>query len=196
MKEKRELSKKFWWSVLVICTIFIILICVGFAVFANSKRPVIENEENGGNIVLNYAGEDTVLKLDKVVPTADSVGMKDNESYFDFSVDVSLDNATFVDYEISVMKNKKNSTIDDDDIRIYLEYEDSGSYVSVFEPQKFTPVKKTTKRGSPSGSMVLYHIKRTKSLTDRYRLRMWLSDKSVVTTGTYELEIYVNGVSE
>ena len=193
MKEKRELSKSFWWSMFAVCLTLTTLIGVGFAVFVNSKRPVIEEEENGGNIVLNYTTDVNGIKLTKIVPTADAVGMKDDENYFDFSVDVSLDNATFVDYEISVIKS---ATISDDDIRIYLEYEDSGTYVEVFGPEEFKPLKEASRRGSPAGSMALYHVKRTKSLTDRYRLRLWLSDKSLATNGTYELEVYVNGVSE
>jgi len=195
MKEKKELTKKFWWTMLVICVVLVALIGAGFAVYANSKRPVIYEEETGGNIVLNYTDDITGLKLDKVIPTADAVGMKDDVNYFDFSVEVTLDNATFVDYEISVIKKSKSS-IADEDIRIYLEQEQSGSYVKVFGPETFVPIKEVTKKGSPVGSMVLYHVKRTKSLTDRYRLRIWLSDKSVVTNGTYELEVNVNGISE
>lgn len=194
MKEKKDLSKKFWYTTLGVAVILLILIVAGFAYFMDSKRPVIEENENGGNIVLNYTNDITGLKLKGIVPMADSVGKKLSEEgeYFDFSVDVSLDNATYIDYEISIVKDETFSTIPDDDIRIYLEQEDSGSYVEVLEPTKFTPLKKKSKIGTPVGSMVLFQTKKTKSLTDRYRLRIWVSDKSLITKGDYGVEVFVN----
>ena len=194
MKEKRELSKKFWYTTLGVSVVLLILIVAGFAYFIGSKRPVIEENENGGNIVLNYTNDITGLKLKDIIPVADDVGKKSSEEgeYFDFSVDVSLDNATYIDYEISIVKDEKFSTIPDDDIRIYLEQEDSGSYIEVLEPTKFTPLKKKSKIGTPAGSMVLFQTKKTKSLTDRYRLRMWVSDKSLITKGNYGVEVFVN----
>lgn len=194
MKEKRELSKKFWWVVLSVSVALVLLIVAGFAFFMNCKRPVIEESENGGSIVLKSTNDLAGFKIENAVPTTDEVGMKADQEgkYFDFFIDVSLDNATYIDYEISIAKDEKFSTIPDDDIRIYLEQEDSGAYTTVLEPCKFTPLKNKSKIGTPVGSMVLFKTKKTKSLTDRYRLRMWLSDKSLVLNGNFGVEVFVN----
>ena len=194
MSQKKELSSKFWIIILVTCSLFVILIALGFASFGNEKKPVVENKENGGNVYLNYVGDVAGLKVKDLSPLADSVGIKKDKEgqYFDFSVDVSLDNAAFIDYEISVVKDEKFSTISDDDIKIYLEKENSGIYEEVFGPEKFTPLSKTSKVGTPVGSMGLYKNRSTRVSTDRYRLRIWMSDKSATAKGNYGVDIFVN----
>ena len=198
MEENKEVIPKFLVFILCICVVLIILIAVGFAVFVNRKPEVVENEENGANIVLNYSTDVNGLEIKDATPTTDTVAIKKNEDgdYFDFSIDVKLDNAPSIEYEISVIKDKKNSTIADDDIRIYLEKENSGTYTKVFGPDKYKALKKKDKFGSPVGSMVLTKIKKTNTSTDNYRLRMWMSDKSVTQTGNYSIEIVVNAIAK
>ena len=198
MEKNKEEIPKFLIFILCICVTLIIIIAIGIAVFVNRDPEVVEKNENGANVVLNYSTDINGLKIKGATPTTDSVGIKKDEEgeYFDFSVEVSLDNAPSVEYEISAIKDKSNSTIPDDDIRIYLEKEKSGTYTKVFGPSKFTPIKKDTKFGSSTGSMVLTNTKKTNSSTDNYRLRMWLSDKSVVQNGTYSVEIEVHALAK
>lgn len=194
MKDKKGLSTKFWITVLLLCSLFVILIAFGFATYSNYKRPVIENKENGGDVVLNYASDSNEFQLKDLTPVLDSVGIKNNKDgeYYDFSVDVSLDNATSIKYEISILKDEEYSTISDEDIRIYLEKEDSGEYVSVFEPASYTPLTRKTKVGTPVGNMILYEGRTTRSQTERFRLRIWSSDKSALSKGNYGVSVYVN----
>ena len=193
-----KVTKKFWYIFIGVCSVLVILVSVGFVVFSNRTPEVIENEEHGANIVLNYTNNISGLKLTNITPKTDLVGIENSEEgeYFDFSVDVKLDNARRVDYEVSIIKDGKNSTIDDSDIRIYLEKEKSGTYTKVFGPSKFVPLKKESELGSKKGSMVLTTTKKTNSTSDKYRLRMWLSDTSVVATGNYSIEVEVNGKSK
>ena len=198
MDKNKEEVPKFLVFILCICVVLIIFIAIGFGVFINRKEEVIEKEESGANIVLNYSTDINGLEIKSAIPTSDAAGVKkvDDGEYFDFSIEVKLDNAPSVEYEISAIKDKVKSTIPDDDIRIYLEKEKSGTYTKVFGPAKYTPLKKPTKFGSEVGSMVLVDTKKTNSSTDNYRLRMWLSDKSLVKDGTYSLEIVVNGLAK
>ncbi len=196
MKNKKgEFSKEFWYILIGICFILIIVIAIAFAVFSNRKEEVIEKTEKGGNLVLNYTNNVTGLSIVNALPTADAVGMKnsDKEQYFDFSIQSTLDNAPSIEYEISAIKVSKNSTISNEDIRIYLEKEKSGSYTKVFGPAKFTPLKESTDLESEKGSMVLLKTKKIRNSTDNYRLRMWLSDTSLLTSGNFSVDIVVNG---
>lgn len=197
MEENKEEIPKFLIVELGMCIIFVIIMAIGIAVFVNRDEKVITKKENGANIVLNYSGNTNGLSIKDATPTTDSIGMQGIEEgeYFDFSVDVALDNAPSLEYEIVAIKDKKNSTISDDDIKIYLEKEKSGTYTKVFGPSKYTPLKKKSKFGSPTGSMVLLKTKKTNTSVDNYRLRMWLSDKSV-STGTYSVEIVVNAIAK
>lgn len=197
-KKGSGLSNSFWITLVCICIVFISIITIGIIVFANRKEEVIEKNLDGGQITLNYTNNVTGLNLENITPTTDSVAMKDmtENRYFDFFVDVDLKKANSMEYEISVIKDKHFSTISDDDIRVYLEKEESGTYSKVLEPKKYTPIKKDTELGSEKGSMVLVKSKTKKSLKDNYRLRVWLSDKSLLPSGNYAISVVVNGVAK
>ena len=194
-KKDVKLSKDFWIILLTICIILVIVVTVGFILFVNREEEVITKTVKGGGLVLNYTGKNTTFTLEELKPTTDSVAIKDltDDNYFDFSIDVGLDNAPSIEYEVAVVKDKKNSNISDDDIKIYLEQEKSGTYTKVFGPSKYIPLKHDTDLGSVEGSMLLTKVKKIKSTTDNYRLRIWQSDKSVTKDGKYSLEIIVNG---
>lgn len=181
-----------------VSSLLIGLIAIGFVVFSLKDKDVIEEEENGADIILNYSSNVSGLQLRGLTPKKDSDGiieLKEDE-YFDFSVETLLDNASNVEYEISVVKDVINSNIPDTDIKIYLEKEKDGTYTNVFGPLKFTPLKKESLLGSKKGSMPLVSVKKTNSNTDNYRLRMWLSDKSELTTGSYSIDVEVNGIAK
>ena len=198
MEKKRELTKNFWITWILIFLFLIIASAVGFGLFSNREEEVIVDEENGGNVILNYSTDSPNFVIKNAIPTTDAVGMKQSEDgqYFDFSVEASLDNASSVEYEIALIKDKKLSNIPDDDIRIYLEKENSGTYAPVFEPKGFTPLKKDSKYGSKAGYMVLTKEKKTRKSTDLYRLRIWLRDQSTVFNGNYGVEVVVSGISK
>lgn len=198
MVENKEEIPKFLVFILCLCVVFIIIIAIGFAVFVNRREEVIENEENGANVVLNYSTNSNELKITKATPTIDQVGIKKSEEgdFFDFSVETELDNAPSLEYEISIVKDKVNSNISDDDIRIYLEKEKSGTFTKVFGPDKYKPLKKKNKFGTEAGSMILVDTKKTNSSVDNYRLRIWLSDKSVATDGDYSIKVEVNALAK
>ena len=187
------LTKKFWYFILGICIFLSIILGISIYLFANREEEVIEKNENGGQITLNYTNNVTGLNLMNITPVTDSVAIKDltDQHYFDFFIDVDLKEAASIEYEISAIKNTKESTILDDDIRIYLEKEQSGTYTKVFGPSKYSPLKSSSK-----GSMVLLKTKALKSSKDNYRLRMWLSDQSLTPSGNYSIDIVVNGIAK
>ena len=191
----KTLSGKFWTTVIFVCSIMVIAIIIGFVAFSKRAPEVIEKDEDGGYVTLNYTTEASALAILDAKPTTDAVGIKSN-NYFDFSVDVNLDGAPKVEYEISLIKDEKESTIPDEDIRIYLEKEDSGTYTRVFGPEEFVHSKNYTGAGSEIGSMVLTNVKKIKSETDNYRLRMWMSDKGKVTGGKYSVEVDIHAVAK
>lgn len=197
-KKEEEYSKKFWYFLLAIFVFFIIVVSIGFVFFANREEKIIEKNETGGKVTLNYTNNISGLSMQKIVPTTDAVAMKDltDNNYFDFFIDVDLKKANYIEYEISVIKEKNECTITDDDIRIYLEKEKSGTYTKVFGPSKYTPITKLSSLGSKKGSMILLQSKAVKSIKDNYRLRIWLSDKSLLPMGNYAVKVEVNGVAK
>ena len=194
MKEKKGIDQ-FYYFVFGICFFLFILAISGFIAFVNRKEKVIDMEEAGGKIVLNYTNNFPGLSLEKITPMTETIAKKNLKEgeYFDFSVSTSLDNASMIEYEIALVKNTKKTTVKDSDIKVYLEYEKSGTYTSVLDSTIFSSIKKQTDLGSPVGSMVLYNKKKTKSEEDNYRLRVWLSETSLLESGNIEVEVQVYG---
>ena len=197
-KKGRELSKNFWITVIIVCISLMIVVIIGFVKFHNRAPEIIEKEEDGGYVTLNYTSKVNALSILNATPLTDAVGMKNLKEgqYFDFSVDVNVDEAPKVEYEVSVIKNENASTIPDEDIRIYLEKEESGTYQKVFGPEEFTPSKNYSSVGSELGSMVLVNSQKVKSETDNYRLRIWLSNKASVVSGSYSVEIDIHAIAK
>ena len=195
LNKKDKISKKFLICLLVIVVVFTTVIAISVSAFEGRKPEVVINEENGGNIKLVYSDDTNSLSISNALPVTDLIGMKkdDVEDYFDFSIDVNLDNSKEVDYEISINKVDKLSTIPDTDIKIYLEKEESGTYVKSFGPANYKSISKVSDLGSSKGSMIIHSEKRKKSGIDNYRLRIWLSDTSLISKGDYSVEINVNG---
>ena len=192
-------SRKAFIILMVSVSVLLIgLIVVGYIVFSLKGKDVIEEEENGADIILNYSSNISGLQIRNAEKIKDADGMVDltDGEYFDFSIETLLDNASNVEYEIAIVKDIVNSTIPDEDIKIYLEKEKDGTYTKVFGPSKFTPLKKESELGSKKGSMALLNVKKTNSNTDNYRLRMWLSDKSELNSGSYSIDVEVNGIAK
>lgn len=192
-------SRKAFIILMVSVSVLLIgLIVVGYIVFSLKGKDVIEEEENGADIILNYSSNISGLQIRNAEKIKDADGMVDltDGEYFDFSIETLLDNASNVEYEISIVKDIVNSTIPDEDIKVYLEKEKDGTYTKVFGPSKFTPLKKESELGSKKGSMALLNVKKTNSNTDNYRLRMWLSDKSELNSGSYSIDVEVNGIAK
>lgn len=194
-KKGKELTGRFWFTTILICLVLAVAVSIGFVVFNNRSPEVIEKDEDGGYVTLNYSSEVKALSLFNAKPTTDAVGIK-NTDYFDFSVDVNLDGAPKVEYEISLIKDEEASTIKDEDVKIYLEKEESGTYTKVFGPEGFTPSKNYSGVGSEIGSMVLTNVKKIKSETDNYRLRIWMSDKAAASTGNYSVEVDIHAIAK
>ena len=198
MNKEVKQSNYFWYLIVGIIFVMILVVSIGFVAFSNREDEVIEKNSDGAKVYLNYSSDIPGLKLTNMTPTSNDVSMNELKEgyYFDFSVEVDMLKAKEYEYEISVVKDSNNSSIVDDDVRVYLEKEDSGSYVQVFEPNKYSPLKKKSDLGSPKGSMVLYSDSCSKDCSNNYRLRIWLSDSSTVTIGSYGVDVIVNGVAK
>ncbi len=184
----KELSKGFWIILITICLFFIILIGIGFVTFANREKEVIVEDETAGKITLNYSTSTNGLSITDATSTIDSVGIK-NENYFEFYIKTKLENDQEAEYEITVSKNSKKSTIPDDGIKVYLEKEKDGLFTSLFGPKEFEGLKKDSKIGSKKGEMVIANVSRNESGTDKYRLRIWMSDKCILEKGDYSVDV-------
>lgn len=200
---KNNSSKFIFISVILVAILVILVLCLSFTAFKKAISAVGDdrnNQNSGANdginsrISMTYTEDMNGISIQDALPITDEVGkrLSSNGEYFDFTIRSNILNNS-ITYEIAAIKDN-DSTISDDDIKLYLEKQNSGTYESVMEPTVFTPITKKTKIGSPTGSMVLYKVTKTKSGTDNYRLRMWIrEDASVELDKVYTVKINVYG---
>lgn len=197
MENKKGISKGILFFVVLISVVVIAVLVISFKVFYDTPKEVIKETVEAGSVSMTYADDFNGLAIVNATPVTDEVGMLFDgaDQYFDFTVTTEIDDSASVDYEIAVVK-KSDSTILDDNIRIYLEKQSEGSYVKVFGPEKYTALSKKSDIGSPKGSMVITKVNKKEKATDNYRLRIWLSDKAVVSPEVlqnYTVEVVISG---
>lgn len=180
-KLKEEKSGKLYF--VLIATLLIVLLVIGISTIAVTvtKRGDKVNTITTGNISLDFTENNNGITITNAMPTTDATGktLSKTGEYFDFSVISTLSGYANITYEISAVKIA-TSTLDDNDVKLYLEKKESGIYTEVMKPTKFKPLSSESYIGSEEGTMVLYKETVNKTKTDNYRLRMWLSDDAKI----------------
>ena len=122
-KTNNKLNKTFWILTLVICLLCIAGISVGFYLYKLETDKEIIKEKLGGDVYLKFVGNTNGLTLLNASPMTDQLGaLQEGENkFFDFSVEVKLDEAEYVEYEISIEKDTAFSNIPDNEVKFYLE---------------------------------------------------------------------------
>ncbi len=182
----------------VIALLFIIMAVVGitYAAFSYTKAGTKSNKVTTSTITMNYNEATNGITLTDAFPISDNDGkqLTGEGNTFGFTVTVTTGNNTPVGYEISAVKDP-NSTLSNNDVRIYLEKSTSGAegtYSSVLEPTGYNPINATTEIGTPAGEMLLHSDSTTSTRTDYYILRMWVAESYQVTGESKFFTIKVN----
>lgn len=205
-KEDRRYTKKIFLSLLLVTLLVVFVVSFSFAVFIKTESGVEKTIETG-EISMNYLEKTNGISIENAMPTSDTVGMNqlgENE-YFDFTVNSKLVGDVKIIYEIAAIKDQ-NSTIPDNEIRLYLEQEKSGTYTKVMEPKNFVAESKDTEIGTPEGAMVLRKVIKKReensddkivNYVDNYRLKMWLAaNASIDDVKSYSVKVNVYGKTE
>ena len=92
-----------------------------------------------------------------------------------------------------------NPITDDAGIKLFEEgkyYDFSVSYNSVLKPTKFIPLKQDSKLGTKKGNMIIVKDNVSSTGKKNYRLRMWLSNTSMMVIGNYSVEVNIKAVAK
>ncbi len=182
-------------SVAMLFTI-ISVIGITYAAFRYTKEGTKSNKVTTSTITMNYNEATNGITLTNAFPMSDNDGkvLTGEGNTFGFTVTVTTGNNTPVGYEISAVKDP-NSTLGNNDVRIYLEKSTTGAegtYSSVLEPTGFSPINATTEIGTPQGEMLLHSDSTTSTRTDYYILRMWIRSDYEITGESKFFTIKVN----
>ena len=177
----KEHSKYILISLIIVIIIVLIIMSITFTLFLKKQTDIAYSSKLIGKVSMRYTEDTNGITITDAIPVSDEVGMAQTGEgeYFDFSVGTSISSEIPIQYEITAVKDK-SSTISDDDIKIYLEKQENGSYVKFIEPTKFVPLDENTYIGSPIGTMVLKRVETKGNTTDNYRLKMWINKKADV----------------
>ncbi len=176
---KKGVSKKVICWIILISVLIILIVVLAFGLLSNKKEDTVQ-EYNSGVITMSYT-DSNVFKFTNLVPLTDSLG-KTSDQYFDFVVNTKLEDSDEIDYEIAVSIIEDESNVTGDYVKFYLEKQNSGSFSKVFGPSIFKGITTASKLSTPAGSMVLLEDTKKKDSTDNYRLRVFLDEKSIVST--------------
>lgn len=193
--EEKKYSKRILFSLLLIIVLVFSVISISFTAYVKIEKNKSSNEENQGNVSMTYTEDNNGISIENASPISDEVGKVLNAKgeYFDFTVTTKVAQDTSVFYEIAAIKDP-NSTIDDKDVKIYLEKQKSGTYEQVMAPTPFITIPNGSNTGAPKGSMILQKVKKTSNSTDNYRLRMWVNETAdIQDVKTYTISINVYG---
>lgn len=195
-KEKKGVSKKIVFLSIVIFLLVIGIIAGVFIIESRKPAEVYQKTAAGGIVSLTYSDDENLFVIENALPTSDSVGVAYDsaELFYDFTVNVVLEEANEIEYEIILVKDEFLSTALNNDVIVYLEQEKEGKYVKVAGPIEFTSNVDDKEIGN--AAMSLFKGKRDNDGNDNYRLRMWISDKAVMrvtTPQTYGVKVTLKG---
>lgn len=180
MEVKKGVSKGVIISCIIIVFLVVSIVGGAFYIYYGTPEEVHQETLDGGKIALSYADEENLFFLENLIPTSDLVGSVYDRAdlFFDFTVNVDIEEANNIEYEVLFVKDDTVSTAMNTNIKIYLEKEENGNYVKVAGPEIFTSNVEDSELGN--SVMSLYKTKRESNGNDNYRVRLWLSDTAVV----------------
>ena len=177
VKEKKELI-----IVGLIIVMIITLIGVSYAAFNYSKTGTKLNSITTGSITMTYEETDNTISLNGALPTTDATGKKrlTEGEYFDFTVSSKIAGDVNINYEISAKDvTTSDRKIDGSNIKLYLtRLTDDGTEEELMTPEVYNEESNANNfTGRPSGEMSLYTSSMNSSETNRYRLRMYVTEE-------------------
>ncbi len=195
---KNCVSKKLAISLVVISILVVLFIGGVLFIFINNEKNKGEEFFDSGSIVMTYSENSEIFFINNMVAVSDEVGKSSNDEskYFDFTIKVNLGDSKLANYEIALSVNEDFSTVLPSDIMVYLEKQESGSYVPVSDPISLDKLDLKSDYGAKVGDKILTKVSSNETVSHNYRLRMWLRDGSEVMPDviqSFGIEINVYG---
>lgn len=207
MENKKKKSTGLLLSILGVISLVLITAGVTYAFFSYAKQGEKENVITTGTITFEYTEGANALTISDALPKSDSVGIGENATdanVFQFNITSKTPSKAYIDYIVTARK-KDGSTIDGDQVKLYLTssasdsstepsgYGDQfmdGSSVKVFsaldsvKDTKYNYIVKTTDVANGIDERVLYKgrvpVSQSSDFTRSFRLNMWLKGAETI----------------
>ena len=196
MESEKNNNKSVILSMFLIVMLFIAVIGLTYAIFTYSAEGKIKNKITTGTITFNYTETTNGIRLDNALPISDDIGKKlkndsNNNGYFDFNVSCSMAGFNNVFYEIYATKEQTNDELEEKYVKIYLTDGTTDEPITGYKDNipTFDNLKKSI---SNEKSKQLYYGNFSSSGTQKFRLRMWISDEYMLVSNSEHFKIKVN----
>ena len=132
--DKKGISKKIIIWIVIISVLLLAVIGLLFVSFFKTREDNIK-EKDSGAVLMTYGNENNSLSISKVTPikVEDGMKMENKNEYFDFSITTKLEDASSIEYEITITPNITDVSVLSG-IKVYLESQNNGTYGKLFEP--------------------------------------------------------------
>lgn len=201
--DKEEIKQESHSKLIITLVALMILVTTAIgasvAVFTYTKQSDKINTISTGNISLEYKEDTNGISITDAYPMSDATGklLSGEGQYFDFTVKAIIEgNATTI-YEIAAEK-LVTSTLDNKEVKLYLEKQEGNEYKQLMKPTVFTPLKEKTTSNTPKGAMLLAKEKVSVTKDTAYRLRMWVDENTQLESVSkfFSVQIAVNATLE
>lgn len=198
MNNNRNVSKKLIILLVIISILVIAIDGVAFALFINKENNKSEEFFDSGSVVMTYAENSDIFFINNMLPLASDVARINSDvgQYYDFTVKVNVGDSKSVDYEIALEIDDEFTTALPQNVFVYLEKQESGTYIPVIEPTAFDKLDLKSSCNAPDTAKIIAKVSSEKTISHNYRLRMWLADGTVVSPEflqSFGIEINVYG---
>ena len=169
--------------IVVLVVMVLAIIGVSYAAFNYSREGTTISSITTGVIKMTYTEDDNIISMSGALPTTDATGkvrLTEGE-YFDFTVSSEITGNVNINYEISAkdVTSSDAKKIDGSNIKLYLtRLTDDGTEEELMKPEVYNEEETANDyTGRPANEMSLYQGSMNSSESNRYRLRMYVTEE-------------------
>ena len=169
--------------VIIVALIIMVIAIIGvsYATFNYSGLGTKVNTITTGAIKMTYTEDDNIISMSGALPTTDKTGKVrlNPGEYFDFTVSSEITGNVNINYEISAKDvTTSERKIDGSNIKLYLTRLTDDGEEELMTPETYNEESSANDyTGRPAGEMSLYTSSMNSSESNRYRLRMYVTEE-------------------
>lgn len=200
--ENDSRKKEIIISVVAILVLIVAVVGVTYAAFTFTGTGTKANTITTGTITFNYTEATNGISLVNAQPIADSVGKVLTESdeangvmqgYFDFTVTSTASGSSAINYEVyGVDESPAENALDSQYVKVYLTDGDTTETAMTGYTGEVPTFNSLTTAESDADAKRLYYGTFNGSGTQKFRLRIWVSDAYTVNNVSKTFVMKVN----
>lgn len=195
---EKSLSRQILLAVLGLALLIVAFVGVSYAIRVTAVNDSYSGLYDNNSVSISFINSENNIIECKALSISDERGKKlTDDNVFDFSVKSTLAPFTTLDYVVVAEKVESDIDLDYNNVKLYLEKLIDGNYV----PASITdiPITFSSNRfGSRENSVSLEFASiqnissKDKMFNDNYRLRVWLSDNTIIDDYDKNFQIKVS----